>query len=178
MPEKYLFETARLKFREFAAADATWLFQLNNDPEVIKYTGDLPFKSVQHAGEFLRQYSHYRESGYGRWVVIGKRDKEVLGWCGLRYVASMGTTDIGFRFLREHWGQGFATEAAAGCLQYGFEQLGLQRIIGRCMALNKASVRVLEKLGMRQLGAMVFEEHPGLLFEMKKEDWLPEQLKL
>jgi RimJ/RimL family protein N-acetyltransferase len=83
----------------------------------------------------------------------------------------MDETDIGFRFFRKFWGRGYATESAAACLDYGFGQLGLHRIIGRAMELNTASIRVLEKIGMRKVGPVEFEEHPGVLFEMKRENW-------
>lgn len=171
MNKHYLFETERLKLRQFDASDAQWFFQLNNDPEVIKYTGDPPFESIHAAEAFLRKYDQYEKHGYGRWAVVEKGSGEVLGWCGLRYVASMGETDLGFRFFRKHWGRGFATEAALACLKHGFEQLNLQKIIGRSMVFNSASIRVLEKIGMRKVGEVEFDEHPGLLFEMTREEW-------
>ncbi|GAB4259064.1 MAG: GNAT family N-acetyltransferase [Saprospiraceae bacterium] len=171
MNRRYLFETDRLKLRQFGASDAHWFFQLNNDPEVIKYTGDPPFESIHAAEAFLRKYDQYEKYGYGRWAVVRKDGGEVIGWCGLRHVASMDETDIGFRFFRKFWGRGYATESAAACLDYGFGQLGLHRIIGRAMELNMASIRVLEKIGMRKVGPVEFEEHPGVLFEMKRENW-------
>ena len=57
--------------------------------------------------------------------------------------------DVGFRFMRVHWGKGYATEAARASLQYGFNEYSLDRIVGRAMKENAASLRVLEKLGMR-----------------------------
>ncbi len=177
MDRNYLFETRRFKFRQLELVDAHWFFQLNNDPEVIKYTGDPPFESIQAAEAFLRNYDHYEKYGYGRWAVVNKESGEVLGWCGLRHVEELDATDLGFRFFRKFWGQGCATEAATGCLKYGFEQLGLQRIIGRAMVLNKASVRVLEKTGMRMLGKMEFAEHPGVLFELNSTEWEERNLR-
>jgi RimJ/RimL family protein N-acetyltransferase len=62
--------TPRLLLREFALKDAPALFELNSDPEVMKYTGDLPFATVNEAEDFIRAYHHYRDHGYGRWSVV------------------------------------------------------------------------------------------------------------
>ncbi|MEK7255175.1 MAG: GNAT family N-acetyltransferase [Bacteroidota bacterium] len=170
MPEKnsFILATPRLLLRELTPADATSFFELNNDPEVIKFTGDPPFSSRESARIFLENYDQYACYGYGRWAVILKETGEFLGWCGLKFSPEMGETDIGFRFFRKHWGKGFATEAAAACLDFGFEKLGLEKIVGRAMKENLASVRVLEKIGMQFDGEMIFERHPGVLYSKVK----------
>lgn len=145
---KIVLETSRLVLREFLIEDAKDIFELNSDTEVIRYTGDQPFASVEVARLFLQGYNKYAADGYGRWTVLLKEDSSYLGWCGLNYSAVTDETDLGFRFMRRHWNQGFATEAAEGCLHFGLHELRLNRIIGRAMAENKASVRVLEKIGM------------------------------
>ena len=77
-------QTSRLILSEFSAGDASSFYELNLDSEVIKYTGDKAFESVEQAMEFLSQYTHYAKYGYGRWAI---RDKEgnYLGWCGLKF---------------------------------------------------------------------------------------------
>ncbi len=129
--------------------DASSIFQLNSDPEVIRFTGDEAFKSVEEAAQLIRDYDQYKKYGYGRWTILSDDPSEYLGWCGLNYNKDTKETDIGFRLLRSQWGKGIATEAAAACLDYGFNQLGLDKIIGRAMKENQASVRVLVKTGMR-----------------------------
>jgi ribosomal-protein-alanine N-acetyltransferase len=142
----FLFESERLAFREFSLDDAPALYRLNADPEVIRYTGDPPFASPHEALSFLLNYDAYRVDGYGRWAVISKDNREFLGWCGLKNTA--GDVDLGYRFFRSAWGQGYATEAALACLDYGFRQLDMKRIIARVLPENTASCRVLEKAGM------------------------------
>lgn len=142
-------ETLRLVFREFdAASDGENAYRLNLDPEVLRYTGDQPFASVEDAAHFLRNYPDYRKNGYGRWAVLEKESGEFLGWCGLKRHPDH-TIDIGYRFFRKHWGKGYATESAQSCLTYGFEVLGLDEIIAHVERNNIASVRVLEKIGLR-----------------------------
>jgi len=141
-------ETERLILREMTPADAVEAFSLNNDPEVVRHTGDGPFPTVDAARSFLQSYPDYRMHGMGRWAVVHKADGQWLGWCGLKRHAN-GEVDLGFRFHRMHWGMGFATEAGQACLALGFGFCGLHRIIGQVDPANKASIRVLEKLGMR-----------------------------
>ena len=149
MARVVILETERLVLRQFELSDARHFHELNNDPAVIRYTGDPPFESVEAAEEFIRSYKVYERDGYGRWAVELKANGEFLGFCGLRLDDDGSETDIGFRFHQRHWGKGYATESAKACLEYGLKTLGLKRIIGRAMHENKASIRVLEKLGMR-----------------------------
>ena len=78
-------ETKRLYLREFILEDARHLYDMNNDPEVIKYTGDDSFKKIDEAVDFLKNYSEYKQHNMGRWAVCLKESNEFLGWCGLKY---------------------------------------------------------------------------------------------
>lgn len=144
----FMSSTSRLVLREFAAEDAPQLFALYNDPDVMRYTGEEPFPSVGAVREFIEAYPYYREHGFGRWAVLSRRSGEFLGFCGLRRDNPTPEVDLGFRFFRRYWGQGYATEAAATALAAGFGQFGLTEIIGRSMRENLASTSVLHKLGM------------------------------
>jgi [ribosomal protein S5]-alanine N-acetyltransferase len=165
-PMNYLIETNRLGLRELTPGDARHFYDLNADPEVVKYTGDPPFKSLEAARNFLENYDQYQQYGYGRWAVILKETGEFIGWCGLKYLPELDETDLGFRFFRKHWNRGFASEAARACVDFGFKKLKLKRIVGRAMAANAASVKVLEKTGFVFEKEMEFEEHPGLYFSL------------
>lgn len=144
---KKIIETKRLLLRELNISDAEHFFKLNANPEVLKYTGDKPFKSLSEAELFLKNYSDYKINGFGRWAVISKESNEFLGWCGLK-LNEENQIDLGFRFFQKYWGKGYATEAAGAALEFGFNNLKMNNIIGRASAKNKASVNVLEKLGM------------------------------
>lgn len=168
----YLFTTDRLRFRQLNPGDAAHLYELNADPQVIRFTGDAAFADLEEARRFLEAYEHYERHGFGRWAVELRLSGEFLGWCGLRYTEELRGVDLGFRFFRRHWGRGFATEAASACLKYGFGELRLECIYGRCMKLNVASIRVLEKIGMELVGEREFDAHPGLLFKAVRESWM------
>ncbi len=142
-----ILETERLLLRELEVSDAKAMFELNSDPEVIRWTGDPPFESEAQVAEFLRNYPDYDRNGYGRWAVIVKESGEFVGWCGLK-LNEQNLIDLGYRFFRKDWGKGYATESALASLGYGFLALGMDEIIGRVARENPASVRVLEKIGM------------------------------
>lgn len=163
-------QTPRLILREFHLDDAENFYELNRNPNVIKFTGDSSFQNISEAEEFLKNYDDYKRNGYGRWAVMEKDSGEFLGWCGLKFDGK--ETDIGFRFFEEHWGKGFATESAKACLEFGFTKLKLEEIIGRAMHENLASIKVLEKIGMKFESEMECALHPGVLYRTTKTEFL------
>jgi len=161
-----IIETDRLLLRTFTINDAALIYELNRDPEVIRYTGD-PIRNIQHAKEILEktilpQYALYN---HGRWAVHLKPGHEFIGWCGLKARPERNEIDLGYRFTRNYWGNGYATEAAYACLKHGFEKLGLPRIVGRAMPGNLGSLRVLEKCGMSYIGEEIVDDHPARTYE-------------
>jgi RimJ/RimL family protein N-acetyltransferase len=158
-------ETQRLLLRTFNIEDASLIYELNLDPDVIRYTLD-PIKDIDHAEQALErvilpQYALYN---HGRWAVHTKPSMEFIGWCGLKARPERNEIDLGYRFIKSAWGKGYASEAAWACIQYGFEKLQLRRIIGRAMPDNKGSLRVLEKCGMTFIGEEVVDGHPAITY--------------
>ena len=145
-------ETDRLLFRRFTEDDAPLLYDLNLDPEVIRYTHD-PLTDVEHARKVLKEVilPQYILYDHGRWAVHLRSGLEFIGWCGLKYLTETNEVDLGYRFKKNFWGNGYAAEAARACIKYGFATLNLQRIVGRALPANLASIKVLEKCGMKYL---------------------------
>lgn len=142
-----MIETKRLILRRFSRDDADFSYKLNLDPEVIKYTGDPPFRSKEAALRFIEQYDQYRLYGHGGYAVIAKDNSDTLGWCGLKWNADLDEVDLGYRFFWKYWGKGFATEAAMACVQEAYQAFGYPSIIGRAMVQNTSSIRVLQRIG-------------------------------
>ncbi|WP_027382654.1 GNAT family N-acetyltransferase [Epilithonimonas caeni] len=166
---KEILITERLILRELNTNDAENFYRLNLNPNVIKYTGNSAFKDINEAKDFLENYQDYKLNGFGRWAVIEKSNNEFLGWCGLKYDKHLNETDIGFRFFEEHWNKGFATESAKACLDYGFKNLNLKSIIGRAMSENLASIKVLEKIGLKFEREFDFDEkNKGVIYKIEK----------
>lgn len=162
-------ETERLFLREFKLDDAQSLFELNADPKVLEYTGDFPFSTIEESENFIKTYNSYDISGYGRWAVIRKSDKQFLGWCGLKYHPVQKHTDLGFRFFRTFWNQGFASESSRGVIEYAFTDLGLDNLVARVEARNKSSVAVLNKLGFIFENNTLFNNSNGFLFKITRQ---------
>ena len=144
----FLFDSPRLKFREWKVSDASWLKDLNDDPIVLKHTGDKPFLTIEGVEDFIDNYDQYQNFGFGRWAVFVKENNVPIGWCGLRYNDET-MIDLGFRFFRLAWNKGYATEAAKATLNYAFDELKILEVVGRTSKANSASVKVLEKAGMK-----------------------------
>jgi len=160
-------ETERLLLRTFTELDAPLIYGLNLDPDVTRYTHD-PVKDLSHAREILEktiipQYALYN---HGRWAVHLKPTLAFLGWCGLKYRAELSEIDLGYRLKKEFWGKGFATEAAYASIKYGFEKIGLRRIVGRAEIDNIGSWKVLEKCGMSYIGDQEVDGYPVKTYEI------------
>jgi [ribosomal protein S5]-alanine N-acetyltransferase len=158
---KVILETDRLLLREFVEDDAESFFKLNTDPEVMRFVPDKPLLNVEQARQTLIDHpiADYRRYGFGRGAFILKSTGEQIGFAGLKYLDELGEVDVAYRLLPAHWGQGLATEVALASVRYGFAALGLKRIIGLVMPKNIASVRVLEKTGLRYSGTLTLWGH-------------------
>lgn len=168
---KIIRETDRLLLREFSITDAVDFYELNLDKEVMKYTADKVFSTVEESAELIRNYGEYAKNGFGRWTVILKETNDVLGWCGLKYIQSVHEVDLGYRLKQRYWNKGYATEACKASLDIGFNEYNLELIVGRTMKDNIASRKVLEKIGMAYWKDFDFEEHPGVYYRIFKEDY-------
>ncbi len=152
-----ILETERLIVRELREEDAEAMLAFNGDPEVMRLTGEPLWTDLEQARQRLRDYPDYARHGYGRWALVLREDGRVVGFNGLKFLPELGETDLGYRLCRDCWGRGLATESSLAIVRYGFEVLGLERIIGLVLPGNHASERVLEKVGMRRDGPIEFD---------------------
>lgn len=145
-----IIETERLILREFTSNDYEAVYEFNSNIELHKYTGDEIVESLDRAKEIIKDIwlQDYKEYGYGRWATIYKPENRIIGFAGLKYLSDLNETDIGFRFLPEYWGKGIASEITGEIIKFGFENLGLHKIIGLVMPENIGSWKVLEKHGL------------------------------
>jgi ribosomal-protein-alanine N-acetyltransferase len=146
---KIILTTPRLILREFEVTDGDFMYELNANWEVVKYTGDVAFETREKAYEFAQNYGQvYEKWGFGRWLMLDKQREKAIGWCGLRQYEEDSEVDLGYRLFQEEWGKGYGTEAAAACLEYGFRELKMPFIIARAMKENIGSIRIMQKIGM------------------------------
>lgn len=147
-------ETERLALRRFTADDVDDLFELDNDPEVMRYlTGGRVTTRDRIRDETLPRFLHYyeRSDGFGFWAAIEKSSGEFLGWFEFRPPEDVSTDEVelGYRLRRSGWGKGYATEGSQALIHKGFTELGVRRVFAETMAVNTASRRVMEKAGLK-----------------------------
>jgi ribosomal-protein-alanine N-acetyltransferase len=164
-------ETERLIMRPFEIKDAPLLFELNSDPDVTQYVGEGAYETVEQVEAFIRSYNQYEKYGLGRLNMFTKTTGEYIGWCGLKYLADRNEVDIGYRLLKQYWGKGYATESAKANLNYGFNTVGLERIIGMAMKENTASINVFKKLGLIYSHDESCGHQPGVIYAITKDQW-------
>lgn len=159
---KIFLKTERLIIRKFTQADVDNLFELDSDPQVVQFTnqaGQSPDYSLiqnQTLPNFLAYYEKYQ--GYGYWAAIENISQKFIGWFLFRPIveapyfdpalADAMDIELGYRLRKDAWGHGYATEGAKALMQKGFSELGTQRVIAAALAVNHASIRVLEKAGL------------------------------
>ena len=165
-----VFETPRLTLSQFTEEDAPLILQLNSDPEVVKYVHEPVLTTEEQAKKIivdiiLPQY----KNNLGRWATYTKSNKEFIGWCGLKCRPDLDEIDLGYRLKRSAWGKGYATEAARHTLDHGFINLDIPVITGRAHIENLASIKVLEKIGMRFTREEIVDECPVKTFTASKQ---------
>lgn len=139
--------------RRFVVADRDDVWRLDSDPRVMKYiTGKAatPDETAATIARVTRYYDRYPD--LGAWYTVRRDTGAFIGWFSLKYAGASPDVEIGYRLAPEAWGQGFATEGAKAMHDYGFDDLGLYRIIGVTHPGNKASQRVLLKTGLQDRG--------------------------
>ena len=145
-------ESDRLLIRPFKIGDEQAILELNSNSLVQKYTGDTLLTTKEQAEDVLHNIilKDYEIYGYGRFAVIYKAEQKLIGFTGIKYLPEAnGESDLGYRFLPEYWGKGIATESSKMALDFGFNGLQLKKILGFTELKNKASTRVLEKVGFK-----------------------------
>lgn len=141
-------ETPRLVLREQTPDDAAFVLALTNDPDWLRYIGDRGVRTLDDARAYIdRAVEAYRRLGFGLWLVELRDGGVPVGLCGLIRRDGLEDVDVGFAFLPAYRGRGYASEAAAAVLDYGWRVVGLRRIVAIVSPDNAASVRVLERLG-------------------------------
>jgi len=148
-PEHIILETDRLLLRDITMDDLEDMYTLHSDPLVQKYTGEPIVDSIEKMSQAIEaRLENTKKQGYSRWATLIKDTQEFIGWSGLAYLPEFDVVDLGYRFMPQYWGKGYATEAAKAILQYGFKTLGLEEIFAIALKEHKATMRVMEKSGM------------------------------
>ena len=177
-------ETERLVLRRFTEADADYLFDLDGDPEVMRFlTGGktTPREAIREdtLPRFLRSYERFE--GFGVWAAIERSTGDFLGWFEFHPPEGRGPgeAELGYRLRRSAWGKGYATEGSRALILKGFTELDVRRVVAETMAVNAASRRVMEKAGLTHVRTfhqrwperIEGDEHGDVEYALTKADY-------
>lgn len=164
-------ETARLTLVPLSLDDVDALHQLWTDPDVRRYLWDDVVISRDRAEEtVLTSIESAERSGAGLWLVRSKPGDELIGFCGLILRAGEEAPELMYGIVKPWWGRGLATEASCAALEYAFGVLGADRVTAMTDSPNVASVRVLERLGMRLVSRGIVNGLDSVVYELRRED--------
>ena len=172
-------ETERLVLRRWADGDVEALATIFAEPAFWHFPFGRGFTREETEQFVERQLEHWATHGFGVWAVELRADGRLAGYAGLSIPSwlpqVLPAVEAGWRLHPEHWGKGLATEGGRASLRYGFEELGLDRIISLVMPENVASLRVAAKLGMAEVLRTWDAAHevPLLVYEVTREAWEP-----
>jgi ribosomal-protein-alanine N-acetyltransferase len=146
-------ETECLVLRPLSADEADSLHRISNEPDVRLYLWDNEHISEATIEGLIVHSDHkFSEEKIGLFGVRVRGREDLLGFCGFVRLGGMEEPELWYELTQKAWGRGLATEAARACVRYAFEEVGMERVIAGADAPNTASLRVIEKLGMKYLG--------------------------
>lgn len=195
---KIFLETKRLILRQFTEADVDNLFELDSDIDVIRFVnigiikGGNPIftdrETIQNQTlpKFIQSYE--KSEGYGYWAAIEKSTNEFIGWFHFRPAIDSQLNSIlrffqaddielGYRLRKSAWGKGYATEGSRALISKGFSDLGTQRVVSSALAINQASIRVMEKAGLKFEQKYIPPEIDVeiVIYTLNKDDFKPKE---
>jgi RimJ/RimL family protein N-acetyltransferase len=159
--------TERLLIRAFTADDRQAVTALYGDPEVMRY---IPYGALDEDGiaRVLAKYARVdARYGFTYWAVVDRATSRFLGDVGFGVYAT-GEPELGYSLARAEWGHGYASEAAAACIEAAFRHLGAPRVVALVDAENTASLRVADRIGMRREGLVDAHGRPHMLFAIER----------
>jgi RimJ/RimL family protein N-acetyltransferase len=181
---RIVLETPRLVLREFTEDDVDNLFELNSDPEVMRYlTGGRPTPREEIRDQIIPFHLavYNRFDRLGTWAAESAATGEFLGWFHFRPGpgADVSNIDLGYRLRRSVWHRGYATEGSRALISMGFIDLGVERVFAHTMTVNSASRRVVEKCGLTLVRTVPYEgadiiegaEYGEVEYALTKPEW-------
>jgi ribosomal-protein-alanine N-acetyltransferase len=154
--------TERLLLRPWEDDDVEPFAEMGQDPEVMVHMPGL-LDPMQSQALVLRVRAHFAKHGWGLWAVEVPQKASFIGFVGLQWVPFEShftpAVEVGWRLARPHWGHGYATEAARAAVEFGFDEAGLEEVVGMTVPANVRSQRVMERIGMMRDEGGDFE-HP------------------
>ena len=144
-------QTERLLLRPFTLDDAPFVLTLLNEPSFLDFIGDKQVRNLEDARQYILTgpIASYQQKNFGLLLVELRDAPTPIGMCGLLKREDLPDPDIGFAFLPDYWGRGFAFEAAVAVMKDARKRLNLNQILAIVNPDNDASIKLLERLGLK-----------------------------
>ena len=162
----------RLRLRPPKAEDLENIYRLGSSPQVMRFITSGRTQNREEAKEDLEKRMASTADPLGFWIAEVKATGAFVGWMALKPLDGLEVVEVGYRFLEEFWGYGYATEGGYRILDYGFRTLNLDRIAAVAVEENRASIRVMEKLGMRFIRNGVFYGVRCVYYEIRHREFV------
>lgn len=161
-------ETQRLRLRRMEPDDTEEFAVLHADPEVTQFVFALDRAEAEE--RLQKDRDEWRQRGHGLFAIVDLASGDFLGRTGLKYWPQFDETEVGWILKREAWGQGYATEAARACIEWGFAQFELPYLTAMINPTNVRSVHVAKRLGMSPSRDDVLLGNPVLVYKADRPD--------
>ncbi len=181
---KIYLNTERLILRELTIEDEQTIFELDSDPEVMRYlTNGLTssLDDVRAALKIIEDLLKKHEGKFGFWAAHERHSNQFIGWFhfrpGKNDPENVKRIELGYRFLRSNWGKGYATEGSVALLKKGFNELGVEEVFAVTMQKNLRSRKVMEKVGLQFVREFFDPNYPDtkekdVEYAILKKSWL------
>jgi [ribosomal protein S5]-alanine N-acetyltransferase len=167
-----MLETERLLLRALSTNDVDSLHRISNEPNVPLYLWDDEAVSETTIKGLIAQSDRmFSKERIGVFGIRMRGREDLLGFCGFVRLGGMEESELWYELTQKVWGRGLATEAARACVRYAFEDVGMERVIAGADAPNTASLRVIEKLGMKYLDNISPSAPEEPYFVLYREDF-------
>lgn len=165
-------ETARLRLRPPHSDDLDAIYRLGANPKVMRYITQGATLSRMETMADLEKRIAASQFDLGYWITELRHTGKIIGWSALKPLDNTPEIEIGYRLLEEYWNRGYATEASRCLLYYGFQQLQLPRIVAIALEENRASTRVMEKIGLRYETRGTFYGVECVVYALNRKSYL------
>jgi RimJ/RimL family protein N-acetyltransferase len=166
-----MLESERLILRKFEKNDLDSIHAMRNDADVMRYIREVSLAREESAKWMDLISALWENEGIGYCAVVEKETGDVAGWCGTWKIPETGEIEVGYAIAKEKWGNGYATEAAAAAVDHAFRRLKLERIVAVAYPENTASIRVMEKLGMKFVRTGEFYAKELVQYAIGRDEW-------
>lgn len=166
-----MFETARLFLRQFNENDIDSVFAMRSDADVMRFIRPIQTNRAEAESWVNLVSSRWEKEKIGFCALFEKASNQFIGWCGLWRLKETNEVEVGYALIKDFRGRGYAVEAAEAFLIYGFENLNLDEIVAVAQPENRASWRVMERLGMSYDYTGRFYERDLVHYSITREEF-------